>query len=147
MGKKKSLVHGIHKPLKKNILCSKKGLLMISWTCSPGNISIWEINDNTWQVHIILYFFPLSFLAIIFFFVAPAFKLSLIPDTLHSWESLHFENTWHSGKYTLYVKNQWWHNIYSPKAKHLCFFIESKCLETSFVLLSYRHQRIIIPQF
>lgn len=87
------------------------------------------------------YYFLLSLLA------ASVFKLSLIPDTLCSWESLHFENTWHSGKYTLYVKNQWWHNIYSPKAKNLCFFIESKCLETSFLLLSYRHQRIIIPQF
>lgn len=53
--------------------------------------------------------------------VALTFKASLIPSTLCSWEGLHFENTWHSGKYTLYVKNQWWHNIYSPKAKHLEF--------------------------
>lgn len=144
-------MHGIHKALKKNVRCSKKGLLRVSGVCSPSNILIWETNDNSWQVHI-SYSFHSSFSHFLllfssFFACSFCFKLSLIPDTLCSWESLHFENTWHSGKYTLYVKNQWWHNIYSPKAKNLCFFMESKCLETSFLLLSYRHQRIIIPQF
>lgn len=68
---------------------------MVSWTCSPSNIFIWEINENTWQVHISYYLISsFSHFLLLFssFSVSPAFKLSLIPDTLCSWESLHFEN-------------------------------------------------------